>query len=211
MYGAKRDKLWWLIGLAGLLSACAKASTPTEPPPVQIPAAAHQEPARQPLDNTQPWVLVDTKAKILKVMIGNATLDTFTNVAFGSSGVGIKRYRGDHKTPLGVFRIGWMNERSRFNLFFGLDYPNLDYAERAYRDKLIDASTYYVIRRAVEEGRTPPQNTSLGGSIGIHGLGAGSLQIHSNFDWTDGCIALDNRQILRLAYWVRVGTQVEIR
>jgi L,D-peptidoglycan transpeptidase YkuD (ErfK/YbiS/YcfS/YnhG family) len=96
-------------------------------------------------------------------------------------------------------------------LFIGLDYPNLDYARQAYQQKRIDSVDYFHIRVALKQGRVPPQDTPLGGAIGIHGVGAGSAWVHANFDWTDGCVALDNQQIWRLAQWVQVGTRVEIR
>jgi murein L,D-transpeptidase YafK len=207
-----KNKVLFVLILIWLLTACAKPSTQTAlQNQIQLPPqAVHQVPVQIP-DQIRPWVLVDTKAKTLKVMRGNTSLEVFDNVAFGSSGAGIKAYRGDHKTPLGTFRVGWLNEKSRFNYFIGLDYPNLDYAERAHRYRLIDSSTYYAIRSALEQGRTPPQDTPLGGSIGIHGLGAGNPQVHAEFNWTDGCVALDNQQIMRLAQWVGVGTRVVIQ
>ena len=207
-----KNELLLLLGSVGLLTACANAVTQTQPMhPVQIPPQVIRQIPNQIPDQTRPWVLVDTNTKTLKVMIGDNTLEIFDNVAFGSSGVGIKNYRGDHKTPVGVFRVGWVNERSRFNYFIGLDYPNLEYADRAYRQRRIDDSTYYAIRGALEKGYTPPQDTSLGGSIGIHGLGAGDPRVHTDFNWTDGCVALDNQQIMRLAQWVEIGTRVVIR
>ena len=64
---------------------------------------------------------------------------------------------------------------------------------------------------AIKNGRTPPQNTPLGGHIGIHGVGAGDPRIHTNFNWTNGCVALTNEQVTRLAALIKVGTRVEIR
>ena len=58
----------------------------------------------------------------------------------------------------------------------------------------------------------PPQDTPLGGQIGIHGLGHGNPGIHNaGINWTSGCVALDNRQIEALRPWVKVGMRVEIR
>lgn len=157
------------------------------------------------------WVLVDTAAETLTVMDGERPLEVFRDIALGRKGAGRKRWRGDDTTPLGVFRVGWMNPHSRFSLFIGLDYPNLEYAEQAYRENRIDVRTYYAIRHAILEGRTPPQDTLLGGSIGIHGLGGADPWFHASFNWTQGCIALTNGQIWRLAQWVQQGTRVEIR
>jgi len=94
---------------------------------------------------------------------------------------------------------------------FGLDYPNRDYAERAYREGRIDKPTYDTIRYALVAGVTPPQDTPLGGQIGIHGLGPADPSLHQVLDWTSGCIALNDQQIVRLAQWVDVGTRVVIQ
>ncbi len=194
-----------LVGcFAGLLSACAPNAVDTAIPP---PVAANN--ASAPSGS---WLLVDTKADALIVMNGDRPVESFRQIALGSSGAGIKFKRGDNKTPLGVFRVGWINDHSRFKTFIGLDYPNPDYAERALRERRIDALTYERIRAAWSKGRTPPQDTPLGGQIGIHGVGAGNPGVHSaGINWTSGCIALDNRQIDALRPWVKVGMRVEIR
>ena len=75
----------------------------------------------------------------------------------------------------------------------------------------ITEAQWQAIRRASAANRRPPQDTALGGYIGIHGTGDGDLRIHSEYNWTNGCIALTNEQIDRLLDWVRVGTPVEIR
>ncbi len=67
------------------------------------------------------------------------------------------------------------------------------------------------ILRAFQEQAIPPQETPLGGYIGIHGIGRGDPAIHQKFNWTQGCIALTNRQIDDLSKWVHVGMRVVIR
>lgn len=197
-----------LFGLACLLTACAQAPAPVQEAPHSQPVSKPQfiKPYR-----SNPWVLVDTRRDTLSVMSGNRPIEVFYHIAIGSGGAGQKRWRGDEVTPLGVFRIGWINWHSRFKMFFGLDYPNREYADQAYREGRISDWDYSSIRYAIEAGTTPPQDTALGGSIGIHGIGAGDPLIHASYNWTSGCIALDNDQIDRLAQWVDVGTTVEIR
>jgi L,D-peptidoglycan transpeptidase YkuD (ErfK/YbiS/YcfS/YnhG family) len=51
----------------------------------------------------------------------------------------------------------------------------------------------------------------LGGAIGIHGIGGGSPDVHRRFHWTEGCVAVSNEQIERLAELVGIGTRVVIR
>ena len=157
------------------------------------------------------WLLVETELRVLKVMQGDAELDVFPRVAIGLRGADVEKTRGDKKTPLGEYRIGWVNENSKFHRFLGLTYPNIDNAKRAYRDGLIGEETVRSIMRAEMEEAIPPQNTPLGGQIGIHGLGAADLEIHQAFDWTSGCIALTNAEIDRLAKWIKKGTLVVIR
>lgn len=157
------------------------------------------------------WLLIDTQAETLTVMGERGPLRVFDNIAVGVRGVGVKQQRGDAITPLGSFRVGWINPYSQFKLFFGLDYPNLEHARLALYDGRIDDATFNAISRELAAGRSPPQETPLGGQIGIHGLGGNDPYVHANSDWTNGCVALTNEQIDALARWVKVGTRVEIR
>lgn len=157
------------------------------------------------------WLLVETNHRLLRVMEGQNEKEVFTNVAIGRKGSGTDKMRNDDKTPLGEYRIGWVNENSRFRRFFGLTYPNLDNAKRAYRSGLISEHTLRSIMRANLDEEVPPQDTPLGGQIGIHGLGSGNRQIHEEFNWTHGCIAMTNDQIDRLGQWIKKGTLVVIR
>lgn len=157
------------------------------------------------------WLLVDTQERSLSVMSTAGTLAHFDNLSFGVAGVGFKQRRGDGVTPLGVFRLGWVNPNSRFTLFFGLDYPDQHHAGLGLAAGRIDQATYERIQRSLALGRTPPQDTPLGGAIGIHGVGIGDPSLHGEFNWTDGCIALSDEQIRALAPWVSVGMTVVVR
>ena len=64
---------------------------------------------------------------------------------------------------------------------------------------------------AFRRGRLPPQDTALGGELGIHGTGDGSPAIQRDVNWTTGCVALTNQQAFELERWVRVGTTVVVR
>ncbi len=156
------------------------------------------------------WLLIDTHRLTLSVMEGDRVREVFRDIAIGRGGVG-KARRGDGKTPLGTFRVVRIERDSPFRLFFGLDYPNLDHARRAFRRGIIDRLTLRAIERALRAGRMPPADTPLGGNIGIHGLGRADPHIHRAFNWTQGCIALTNAQIEALRPWVKLGTRVVIR
>lgn len=158
-----------------------------------------------------PWVLVDTGSHTVSVIEDGRIKAIFRRIAVGRSGVAKVHYEGDGKTPLGIFHVAWINRNSRFHLFFGLDYPHPPQAEIAWKRDKINLDTYAAILKASYRGELPPQDTELGGYIGIHGLGHGNPLIQRMADWTEGCIALTNRQIDRLARWVSLGTKVVIQ
>ncbi len=179
------------------------------PDPAREPGSARDPlPARE---LRPPWILVDTRSHTLALMAGGRPQRVFPNISLGRGGVARLRHRGDGTTPLGEYHIAWINRNSRFHIFLGFDYPNADLARRGLEAGLIDGTTYRRILRALAAGRVPPQGTALGGYLGIHGLGRGDPFIHARFNWTQGCIALTNREIEELARRVRVGTRVLIR
>lgn len=160
----------------------------------------------------QPWVLVDTQALTLTVLSSKShVLVRFHNISIGSGGAAESHRRGDETTPLGVFHVSWIDRQSRFGTFYGLDYPSVSIARRAYFEGSISEAEFDAIMQALRHHRTPPQNTPLGGQLGIHGVGRGDPTVQQAVNWTDGCVALTNRQIRQLARWVDLGTRVVIR
>ncbi len=136
------------------------------------------------------------------------------HIASGKGGVGTKRLRGDNKTPLGTYRVVNFKKSNRFHFFIHLDYPNLLDAWYGYKNEIINANNFKRIALAYKKREIPPQDTELGGFIGIHGIGATSdkkLTIHDRFNWTDGCIALTNEGIDDLRNFVTIGTPVVIK
>ena len=159
-----------------------------------------------------PWLLVDTQALTLTVFSPeNHVLARFSNIAIGSGGAADMHLRGDETTPRGTFHVTWIDRDSRFGTFYGLDYPTARIAWGAYVEGNITTEEYDAIVRALRQHRTPPQDTPLGGRIGIHGLGRGNPEVHQAVNWTNGCVALNNVQLRRLARWMQVGTKVVIR
>lgn len=159
----------------------------------------------------EPWLLIDSKQGTLAVMEDGRALQVFRGIAIGRGGVAPFRRAGDGKTPRGEFHIAWINPESPYRLFFGLDYPGATHAEEAFRTHLIDADTYQRIRRARDLGELPPQDTELGGYIGIHGVGPLNGGVNPRYNWTQGCVALSDEEIDRLARWAGIGTRVVIR
>ena len=132
-------------------------------------------------------ILVRKAARSMTVYANGRAVHTIHGVALGNAPVGTKQFEGDERTPEGRYRIDLRNPRSSYHLSLRISYP--DEAAIAYAQKA---------------GRSP------GGDIYIHGqpnwLPAGRLP----GDWTDGCIAIDNRQIEALWRSVEQGTTIEI-
>lgn len=178
---------WRLTLLLGILTAC---------------LAARAEGAT--------WINVDTNRLTLTVLQGAKPVRHYENISIGRKGAGVDKRQQDNRTPLGEYRVTHVRPSSDFRIFIGIDYPNLRDAERGFEDGLISLQSFRAIRDAGHAGRQPPQETALGGYIGIHGVGEGDPKIHAAFNWTNGCIALTNEQIADLARWVRPGTAVLI-
>ena len=158
------------------------------------------------------WLQIDTQALTLRVMRGQQTIRTYEDIAIGRFGTTADKRHLDGKTQLGEFRISLIKDpsSSAYRRFFGFDYPQLDQAERALKKGDLSLNEFKAIHSAVRAHLTPPQNTVLGGHLGIHGIGAGDPKVHASYNWTKGCIALTNAQIDELAQWAHLGVRVVI-
>ena len=155
--------------------------------------------------------MIDTKKSVLEVKKGNNTLLVMNNIAIGRNGAGFKQRVGDDITPIGTYRIGWINNKSPFHQFYGFNYPSVENANEALLSGLLSKEKHTAIINAHKKQQTPPQNTTIGGNIGIHGLGSANESIHQMMNWTHGCIALTNEQVKVLGRWIKKGTRVEIK
>ncbi|MBA1147210.1 L,D-transpeptidase [Ectothiorhodospiraceae bacterium WFHF3C12] len=157
------------------------------------------------------WVLIDTATEKARVFRGQDAIAGFNGISIGRNGAARVRRRGDNTTPLGEFHVSRINYESRFHIFLELDYPTIRHAERALEAGIINRLTYRrVLDTMLRYGR-PPQDTELGGYIGIHGIGKADATLHRRLNWTEGCVALTDQQIEKLAEWVQVGTRIVIR
>ena len=133
-------------------------------------------------------------------------------VALGREEGGPKRAGRDNRTPEGYYHVAGPARRSqKFHLFLPIDYPSRADAELGLALGTIDEPTYERIVDALEDGRVPPQNTPLGGHVGLHGEGERWKGDSVSINWTYGCIALDDDQIEFLAERAPAGTPVIIR
>lgn len=109
-----------------------------------------------------------------------------------SAGMGInyltdKLYSGDRATPEGEYRVIRKLPASKFYKALLINYPNEE-----------DQRRFAEAKRRGEISK----RTQIGGLIEIHGGGTAGL--------TNGCVALDDRQMLELYNTVEVGTPVVI-
>jgi L,D-peptidoglycan transpeptidase YkuD (ErfK/YbiS/YcfS/YnhG family) len=108
-----------------------------------------------------------------------------------------KTIEGDRCTPEGWFRITQKNPASHYHKFLLIDYPN--------------DSTNARLDRLKNDGRIA-RDARPGSAIGIHGVFRNSDDlIDKKVGWTDGCIALRNKDIDDLYHLAAIGTRVFIR
>jgi hypothetical protein len=199
--------------IAALLLAAigaAVAGCPKKPPPPPAPVPAPPTPPGAVDPSACGRVLRVEVRKSERLLVGDCEGGGY--VAFPialSREPGPKRAHGDDRMPEGDYAIGGPAHESRFHLFVPIDYPSLADANRALAEQRIDRETRDAIARAHADGDMPPQDTPLGGAIGLHGEGdrwRGDLALN----WTAGCIALSDRGIEQLAPLLRPGTPVRI-
>lgn len=113
------------------------------------------------------------------------------HVAFGQNPQGHKQQAGDQRTPEGNYTLDFKKEDSEFYRAMRISYPN-NY------DKIL----------AKNRGVSP------GGQIMVHGQKNGFEHMESftqTANWTDGCIALTNREMDEFMTLVHEGTPIQIR
>lgn len=133
---------------------------------------------------------------------------------FGRNKLPVKRSKDDYVTPIGVYKICSIDEDDIFYRVFKLDFPNRLDAAEALKNKHIDRQEYENIMSALSTGGCPPENTRLGADISIHGIGEYDFIFRNlpfTFNWTNGSIALSNRNIDELKSVLKIGTVVEIK
>jgi len=112
-------------------------------------------------------------------------------ISLGLNPVGHKQREGDFRTPEGRYILDTRNPRSEFFLSIRVSYPNEQDRARA------------------RKAGVPP-----GGLIMIHGLPNDprwSPEHYARENWTDGCIALNNADMMEVWMLVADGTPINIR
>jgi murein L,D-transpeptidase YafK len=109
-------------------------------------------------------------------------------VSLGLRPTGHKQQEGDFRTPEGAYLLTRRNPESEYFLSIQVSYPDADDLAAARKN-----------------------GVSPGGAIMIHGLP--NIMKHSrerylSTDWTDGCIALSNEDMLEV--WLLTGPDMPI-
>ncbi|MFM7627621.1 MAG: murein L,D-transpeptidase family protein [Gammaproteobacteria bacterium] len=135
-------------------------------------------------------VVVHKAERRLEIFQGDEQMREF-RIALGGDPTGHKLFEGDSRTPEGRYMLGARNARSEFFLSMHVSYPNA--ADTA---------------RARKMGRRP------GGLIMVHGQPnepKRSARYYESEDWTDGCIALSNADMMEFWLLVPSNTPIDIR
>jgi murein L,D-transpeptidase YafK len=140
----------------------------------------------QPVDR----VIVHKSKRLMEMYRGPSLVASY-KVSLGLAPAGHKQREGDYRTPEGSYRLTRRNAQSEFFLAVQVSYPEpLDVA---------------LARR---NGWSP------GGSIMVHGLPNQMKYPRDRYlstDWTNGCIALSNEDMLDFWLLTGQGTPIEIR
>lgn len=128
-------------------------------------------------------ILVFKEARTMYLMHHDVPLRKF-DIDLGRVPVGHKQFEGDGRTPEGDYIIDRRNPNSLYHLSIGISYPEV-------HDTLV----------ANEAGLSP------GGDIFIHGRNG---KDGGRRDWTEGCIAVTDREMEDIYAMVRDGTPIRI-
>lgn len=135
-------------------------------------------------------VLVVKSERRLYLMKGDKVLAAYP-VTLGAEPKGHKQQQGDERTPEGHYLLDSKNANSKFYKSIHISYPNAQDRENA-----------------TKRGVLP------GGDIMIHGMPnrwGWTSPVLQLFPWTDGCIALRDKDMDEVWAAVDVGTPIEIR
>jgi len=135
-------------------------------------------------------ILVRKAERRMYLMRANRIIAEYP-IRLGLNPIGHKEREGDFRTPEGLYELVGRNPRSDYFLSLEVSYPNDE--DRA---------------RAKKSGVQP------GGLIMIHGQPnqpRKSPEYYANFDWTNGCIAVSNSDMVEIWLRTQPGTLIVIR
>lgn len=179
-------KSFVILAAAAVLSCTWAVGHTDGLPQSQSQAAAAPAPALDKLPVVDRVVVRKGERRLLLMHGGNVVRSY--HVQLGLSPQGQKQRAGDFRTPEGSYRLDRRNPRSDFFLSIKVSYPNEQDLRRA---------------RA--------QHWDTGGSIMIHGLPntlKHEQEYYESHDWTDGCVAVSNADMVEI--WMLVPDDAPI-
>ncbi|MGB6605549.1 MAG: L,D-transpeptidase family protein [Steroidobacteraceae bacterium] len=182
-----------LLVLACRAAAAHADAMPQAPPQAQALAQpAVPQPTMFATGSSLPVVdrVVVKKSERRLYLMGGGNIVRSYHVSLGLNPIGQKERSGDFRTPEGSYRLEQRNERSDYFLSIKVSYPNETDLRRA---------------------RT--HRWDSGGSIMIHGepnFLKHDPDYYLHNDWTDGCIAVSNADMLEIWMLVPDGVPIDI-
>lgn len=134
-------------------------------------------------------VRVDKSERKLELLENGKVIREY-KIALGDNPEGHKQQEGDERTPEGRYTLDYRNPNSHYFKSIHISYPN-----------------------AADKANAKAKGVNPGGLIMIHGQPNRFPDISpvvQQFDWTDGCIALSNKNMQELWDLVKDGTPIEI-
>jgi Uncharacterized protein conserved in bacteria len=183
---AHRQPLTASLVLALALIAGSTAARAESPLPTSALLTPSVEPALPMADR----VVVSKSERKLQLLRNGEVLRSY-RIALGLRPEGHKEFEGDFRTPEGLYHLSRRNPNSEFFLSIQIDYPN-------DRD----------VARARKQGVRP------GGAIMIHGqpnVPRKPRDYYTNVDWTEGCIAVSNSDMVEIWLMTPPDTPIEIK
>ncbi|HEX6994013.1 MAG TPA: L,D-transpeptidase family protein [Gammaproteobacteria bacterium] len=135
-------------------------------------------------------VLVVKSERKLYLLKDGEVLREF-DISLGLMPVGPKQREGDYRTPEGRYVLESRNPSSDYFLSIKVSYPN-----------------------AEDRARAKALGVDPGGQIMIHGLPNNPRRDEKSYlgwDWTDGCIAVSNSDMIDIWLMTQDSTPIEIR
>ncbi len=158
---------------------------------VGVILAFHFQPHEPLAKNVEVDRIVVEKSERRMMPLNDGNVLKSYRISLGGDPVGHKVQEGDGRTPEGIYHIVSRNPVSSYHRSPRISYPDAD--DRAL---------------AVGKGVSP------GGDIVIHGLrnGFGWLgRLHRLVDWTQGCIAVTDEEMIEIWNAVPDKTVIKIR
>jgi murein L,D-transpeptidase YafK len=149
-----------------------------------------------------PRLVVHKSAHQLDLFEGGKPVKSY-RLALGKNSKGAKAEQDDGKTPEGEYYICEKISHATFHRFVGISYPNKQDVAQGFRKGLLLAREQADLLEDNQFQRRPNPHTKLGGNCGLHGGGSQS-------DWTAGNLALEDRDIDEIFFFVRLKDPILI-